>query len=914
MFNRSDRRIRRAAALPASLMLMGVLGATISLMQICIPIPRPAPALSATATASPATGTDATPVTLTATAAGGTAPYTYAWTSSPSVTITNATQASASATLDPAADTTYTFTVTVTDAAGATATAQDVTAITVTPAALTVNAGTDQAANGGDTVTLTALATNGTAPIGYAWQVTATPAAGTVTYLPADGIGQSLQATFSADAEGTFTFQVTATDSSSPVQTAQDSVGVALTASGAAASFTFTLGVDSLTGTAGNDAFSAPLIYDSGAGGQVASLQTGDSANGAGGADSLTAFLNSAAAVVPSSLAGIETFNLTSYTANSDLDFTNVSDATTVTSVNSTETIDLNNVGAIVNLGVTNSDAGIQATFEDAALTGTSDEITVTLSQVSDGANSIITLNTSGAVNGFETLNVVSTGSAANVLRDLVQGGGGTSLATIDFSGAQDLEITNDITNGMANLDTIDGADATGALELVLDTALDLTVTTGSGDDEITFGAGDFNEDDTVDLGTGDDILTVVLNASVTTDVSIANTETLSLQGDTDGVAENFTLDVNDVTGITTIRMEEDANANDTITLRDLAVGSPNIEFRGDGDDNNQIFDSIIYDVDGATDTTSDSMTITINNRGTDGEDLSTNDRTVAITTIDVDKFETVSLTNSDGGEVTITNLLGADIESLTLTSSTTDAPFEITNALGSAVAATTVIETVDASGVASDLTVSVANNTAATDASISSGGGDDTLIAGPGADEIDSGAGDDTITGGQGDDTITGGTGDDTYVFTAHATNGIDSIAMETGDTDGSAIDDVYDFRAAENLDQAAPTIRVEADADITAGGDSTVAANDNVIILTGDYFANAAALDAAVPEWAALNDGIDILVIYSSDAASDARIAVVTVNAAGDITAATDVAILEGLTVGEAATGFVAANFLTD
>ena len=105
---------------------------------------------------------------------------------------------------------------------------------------------------------------------------------------------------------------------------------------------------------------------------------------------------------------------------------------------------------------------------------------------------------------------------------------------------------------------------------------------------------------------------------------------------------------------------------------------------------------------------------------------------------------------------------------------------------------------------------------------------------------------------------------------------------------------------------------IAVFSDADVTVAVTGE-AAGDNILIITGDYFANAAALVAATTLFAGCDTG-DVLFIYSSSATAAARIAVVTLDAGGDITAATDLVTLTGVTVLEASTGFATDDFITN
>jgi hypothetical protein len=97
------------------------------------------------------------------------------------------------------------------------------------------------------------------------------------------------------------------------------------------------------------------------------------------------------------------------------------------------------------------------------------------------------------------------------------------------------------------------------------------------------------------------------------------------------------------------------------------------------------------------------------------------------------------------------------------------------------------------------------------------------------------------------------------------------------------------------------------------TGTGIAADAANQNVLLLTGAYFANAAELAAATTVFDAVGAG-QVLIIYSGSATDHSRIAVSTLNAAGDVTSAVDVAILVGLNVVRASTGLATANFILD
>jgi hypothetical protein len=123
----------------------------------------------------------------------------------------------------------------------------------------------------------------------------------------------------------------------------------------------------------------------------------------------------------------------------------------------------------------------------------------------------------------------------------------------------------------------------------------------------------------------------------------------------------------------------------------------------------------------------------------------------------------------------------------------------------------------------------------------------------------------------------------------------------------------DILDFTANDAFIGGTHETVVTIGDDITAGNNTNIQSEENIVILTGNFFANATALFTATTQLAGLNAG-NILVIYAANETFDARIAVATVDAAGDITAATDVVSLVGITIADAATGFGPGNFILD
>jgi Ca2+-binding RTX toxin-like protein len=165
------------------------------------------------------------------------------------------------------------------------------------------------------------------------------------------------------------------------------------------------------------------------------------------------------------------------------------------------------------------------------------------------------------------------------------------------------------------------------------------------------------------------------------------------------------------------------------------------------------------------------------------------------------------------------------------------------------------------------------------------------------------------TITGGTGSDLLTGGDGIDTYVFptASGGTNGIDSIVFSN--VSGSAVADIMDFTAND------PFIGTVTESSLVISSVVTTtvsgAAGKNILFLTGSYFASASALAAVTTLFTNCDTG-NVLIVYAENATANSRIAFCALNDAGNVTAATDVAILVGLTIDKASTGLGDGNFI--
>jgi len=647
--------------------------------------------------------------------------------------------------------------------------------------------------------------------------------------------------------------------------------------------FFFTLSQDILVGTTCDDLFYAPLIFNPGTGSQVASLQTADSANGLAGNDTLNAtFAGFAMTVVPLSLVGIETLNLTAFAATT-VNATGISGLDTINSTNSVAALTVTGLQELADFGfsgVNDATVGMNLTFATAAVTsGSTDTITGTLTGSTVGTVAI----TTAATNGFETLALVSSGSSANTLASVTQTTG-TSMATLNLSGAQALTLSAI----PSTILTVNGATMTGALQLgtgtstanyaAFSTANMNNITSGTGNDTFIFGATfDGNDFDALgeglNGGTGTDVFQASFGATIGTGLRLSGIEELRFNATASGVSVNLT----GVTGLTTASIEGDGTSN-TLTLLNIS-GSPlpTLQFRGNGTQAAQSYDGVLYQATGVTGS-NDSLTVTVGNRGT-ALNASGTTNAHAVGNLQLPGIENVTLNVSDGPGVF--NGLGASsLVTLSVTGSS-----NVT--LGTVdVGASTIVQlyagnvsgnfaawTDDlASGAL--VTLGSGNDTFSADLSsgsnitISAGPGNDTITGSGQADIINGGAGNDTLVGGSGNDTINGGNDNDVInggPGNDVVTGGMGSDSFLYDQSTSNNRSDVTDFATGAGGD----TLRFDVSALGLTNQTEYVGSiggigSESLVILTGGGFANDAAAEAAVNADSALGDAQKYVCLY--------------------------------------------------
>jgi hypothetical protein len=688
---------------------------------------------------------------------------------------------------------------------------------------------------------------------------------------PDFGTGTSFAATYAgnADAQAARAFLATVTSNPATVpsqaqviqeiQTHIADPGDSILNVPSGQTFTLTTGVDNITGTSGNDT----IIADNT--GTTAQLSAADQINGGGGTDTLKIYAASSDALestVFGQLTSVENIyiNNGTLTNNKTLDVSGLTGVTSIAldspkAMGDGKAFTLKTAaGQAVSLTkVVGTAGGATSTFKldgasDVTLNGVGTDLTLDLTSTgtalkltTTGAASTITLANTGAalatltVAGDKALNVTTSAGALKTV---------TSTATGDVTFNNAGGVVENYTGGAGkDILTLVGANVKN-------------VSTGAGNDQVTILTSALAAASTIDLGDGDDILIVPAGG-------LANlTSGAQLKGG-DGTDRLVTKE----TAVLTAAQIAKINASSGFEVLGFAANGSGVDVANLTSINKfYVEGNTGVTISNANSNTQTTINLDSNNGNTItiGNAVGENSTTVAIDNqsgapktlsgLTVTGITNVALssTGSSGSENTITTLTNSDNTNLTITGNT---DLTITNALS----ATAVGSKVDAGTFTGKLTVTGSSK----------------------ADVIIGGSGNDTITGGGGNDTIdlTKG-GNDKVIFSAAASNGVDTIK---GFTVGANNDTIQ----LDKNDTTAPTTGVQAAwathgvatvnngaAYILSGGDigtesgAQTFADSDVIELIGGNDASAD-LDAAT-------DGTELLkYLATSGAASGITVA---------------------------------------
>ena len=666
----------------------------------------------------------------------------------------------------------------------------------------------------------------------------------------------------------------------------------------AADTFTLTVGTDTgaaFTGAGGNDLFIGDLDFTAGGAG-VNTVNNTDMLTGGGGTDTFIATFHTAN-IMMAGLTGIEIFEI-SNAAAFDFDLTNAPDITTVRTTGNTGAIAFENIqDAIDSFSVSNNTQDVEFRVTAAQLTGANDTCTLNVSSVV-GGTALIEIEPEGgaAVSGYETINVVSAGGAANVLQYL-RDGDGNSLNTINVTGSQNIDFTNAGANAFdTTVTTYDGEECTGNQRILMGAVTAAsTITGGPGDDTLVAIAAARNY--TMDGNAGDDIVDVSGNYT-TADI---------LEGG-DGTADRLVLAVTEadpataqanVTGFEILSIDTDAS-NDEVDCSVFGVNR--LEFTADTPgtvaactisgltSGATIMTGIAVDAFGNT--TDTIVNLTDEAGGGDELTLDINNTTGAGNfDVDVEGVELLTVDTTDSNQVITLDIVDTVLGTLTCNIGSANLDMNGT-ALG------TIVSTVDASGSSSTGGLLVAlNGGALSGAEVTGTANADTINGSDQADTIIGGDGIDTIEGEPGGDTITGGEGADVFVEVTE----VDSL--------NTAYDTIMDFTSGTD-DFDVNTVPATL-ATCTAGANlntATVASTGTSAATLATDFATVAAA-AAANCWDQLGDAHVITVSGTSIGGTNAVFLVIEDGtAATAYNAAADLVVLLG---GTSSTTLVLADF---
>ena len=544
---------------------------------------------------------------------------------------------------------------------------------------------------------------------------------------------------------------------------------------------------------------------------------------------------------------------------------------------------------------LTNSDSNSQALFGAVAATGTA--LTIAGGTQGFSASSSINLGSGSlSVTGSGAVNLGSAVTAGSVL-----GSNALGVITIGLTG---LDYVGNVTTGLGN-------DVLSISSAIRNNNADYTLVTGTGEDALTlsivqgFSWNAGGNYDTLRISGNLDLTakTVTLTSvdEISLDVGSAGAGTLTISSTTFNT--NPIFNVRGSSGVADTLIVQGLAAADTINANLVSV-DPNfaaIKLNGAAGNDTITGSSWADSIDGGL-----------------GNDLLSGGNygdTYIYNTGDVDAGETIVESSASTGSDTVSVVTTTDfrnmvvssfdeIENITLASSQTVkfTGLQLT-AEAIAISGTAVgVETVEVYIGAGEQFSSGLTDTA--------GSINNTYLIGSTGDEsIAGGAMTETITGGTGNDVLSGGAGNDTYVFELAATNGIDRITF--GAVDGTAIDDKLDMSINVFLGDGTPDIGLISEANTATTLTSNVA-GDNILILRNAYYADAAALSSSTMLFAASFAAAGkVVFIYASSATADARMAIATISDPGNVSAAVDIAVLVGITVAEAASGFATTNF---
>ena len=535
----------------------------------------------------------------------------------------------------------------------------------------------------------------------------------------------------------------------------------------AAKSYTLTSNTDTFSGSSGKDVYQG--VFDGDGTGTGTTATSGDSISGEGGVDTFNLSITGDSGdtrVISGINADVEKILVSNFdldAANDDANHTHtfdaaLSDGVTTVGLSASsakgDTI-FTNLKSLVNAEMSNGAGGLTVTHADAAVKGSADSMTLTVSGQTAGDF----IESGASAGGIETLNVVTKGSASTVNI----GSSNNTLSLVNFTGDQN--VTSGI--GSTALETIDASTFTGKLDVSYNSAVNLTVKGGTNDDTITFGSTNtLTSGDVIDGGAGTDTLEISDTITEADLKNVSNVETLkvtgnydvTLAGDATIMNFDFTSDQQNI-----LTLNAGVKAATTVTLGSAGGG---------GQDDNVINSAnVALTIKGKADAIDDATTIT-GGTGTDTIEITADtnaDVAIALQGGGVSKIDKIVVV--DGGDKAIASGSGMSGKDINITTGVYTTALTIDGSALDAANYDTGGNGTISSADGSEETLTVDGSSATAILTITGGAGTDTITSGTKNDVIDGGAGNDTITSTGGNDNIKGGAGDDTFKFTTTLT-----------------------------------------------------------------------------------------------------------------------------------------------
>jgi hypothetical protein len=507
-----------------------------------------------------------------------------------------------------------------------------------------------------------------------------------------------------------------------------------------------------------------------------------------------------------------------------------------------------------------NANSNVVVSFDAAQVSGTADTATLTVDNVTIGADFDI--------NGVETIAVTAVGLKNDIDID------GDKLEAMTVSGSGDISIDVD-----ASVTTFNASTATGDVTMVATAAADVTATGGAGADQFTMGT-TLTKADTLAGGAGTDTLSVTGAGGAVMPASAAVSGVENLEIVTGG-ADSFDASI---VSFDSVKVFSTANAHTIamtkVTDEAIEITTSAANAAAASDDDIADVNIQLADETGAA----DSLTVTFTNVDVDNE--------MAITTSDFGAggIETLNLVFNQGADVP-----GADVEDIDLvdinsahTTINVSGDADVSIASGTALDAA---KTVNASALTGDLEL----NLGAVDNTVTGGSGKNTFAFGANLTSAD------TVTGGAGADVLTASltavnvaatvSGVETFeIVMANAGNNLNATNV-TGIETLTLSGDVANV--VTNLAATATTINLIEETDDETVSITYASGSDSAVTLNFDEVANGGTEDYAA---ITIGGNAGALTVNSKDGAYTVT-SIVTADVAGAYTLnTTDALIVDG------------------